>query len=132
MLFRSLSKAIGVFESAGKGHLARELAQRSQREVMELVAQGVQKAKQGDFRGSVDLMLSAARKSPDNPQVVLNAALATLKCIENMGWDNPTGEHARELIEAARRLDPMNPRLKAIRTLYEDLQRKYGLSISRK
>ena len=40
--------------------------------------------------------------------------------------------YARELIEAARRLDPMNPRLKAIRTLYEDLQRKYGLSISRK
>lgn len=129
---RMLSKAIGVFESAGKGHIARELAQRSQREVMELVAQGVQKAKQGDFRGSVDLMLAAARKSPDNPQVVLNAALATLKCIENMGWDSVTGEHARELIEAARRLDPMNPRLKAIRTLYEDLQRKYGLSISRK
>ena len=52
---RVISRAIGIFESAGKGLLGKELAQRSQREVMDLVALGVQKAKQGDFRGSVDL-----------------------------------------------------------------------------
>ncbi len=90
-----ISKAVGIFESAGKGMLGKELAQRSQREVMDLVALGVQKAKQGDFRGSVDLMTAAARKSPDNPQVVLNAALAALKCLENMGWDNAIGEQAK-------------------------------------
>lgn len=122
-----MNRAIGVFESAGKGHLGKELAQRSQREVMELVALGVQKAKGGDFRGSVELMTAAARKSPDNPQVVMNAALATLKCLENLGWDNLIGEQARILIESARRLDPMNPRLKAIRGLYDELQHKYGI-----
>ena len=62
---KAMSRAMGVFESAGKGHLGKELAQRSQREVMDLVALGVQKAKQGDFRGSVELMTAAARKSPD-------------------------------------------------------------------
>lgn len=126
-----MSKAMGVFESAGKGHLAKELAQRSQKEVMDLVALGVQKAKQGDFRGSVELMATAARKSPDNPQVILNAALAALKCLENMGWDHATGELARSLIESARRLDPMNPRLKAIRGLYDELQKKYGINVAR-
>jgi len=126
-----ISRAVGIFESAGKGMLGKELAQRSQREVMDLVALGVQKAKQGDFRGSVDLMTAAARKSPDNPQVVLNAALAALKCLENMGWDNAIGEQARMLIEAGRRLDPMNPRLKAIRGLYDELQKKYGMSVNR-
>ncbi len=126
-----MSKAMGVFESAGKGHLGKELAQRSQKEVMDLVAMGVQKAKQGDFRGSVELMAAAARKSPDNPQVVLNAALAALKCLENMGWDHATGELARNLIESARRLDPMNPRLKAIRGLYDELQKKYGINAAR-
>ncbi|MFZ6687780.1 tetratricopeptide repeat protein [Undibacterium sp. SXout11W] len=126
-----ISKAVGIFESAGKGMLGKELAQRSQREVMDLVALGVQKAKQGDFRGSVDLMTAAARKSPDNPQVVLNAALAALKCLENMGWDNAIGEQAKMLIEAGRRLDPMNPRLKAIRGLYDELQKKYGMSVNR-
>jgi len=126
-----ITRAVGIFESAGKGMLGKELAQRSQREVMDLVALGVQKAKQGDFRGSVDLMTAAARKSPDNPQVVLNAALAALKCLENMGWDNAVGEQAKMLIEAGRRLDPMNPRLKAIRGLYDELQKKYGMSVNR-
>ncbi|MBC3869636.1 tetratricopeptide repeat protein [Undibacterium oligocarboniphilum] len=126
-----MKKAMDVFESAGKGHIAKELAQRSQREVMDLVALGVQKAKQGDFRGSVDLMITAARKSPENPQVVMNAALASLKCLENLGWDNVTGEQARLLIEAGRRLDPMNPRLKALRGLYDELQKKYGMSVGR-
>jgi len=126
-----VSKAMGVFENAGKGHLGKELAQRSQKEVMDLVALGVQKAKAGDFRGSVDLMSAAARKSPENTQVVMNAALAALKCLENMGWDHQTGIQARQFIESAARLDPMNPRLKAIRGLYDELQKKYGIDVVR-
>ncbi|MBC3809019.1 tetratricopeptide repeat protein [Undibacterium seohonense] len=126
-----VSKAMGIFEVAGKGHLGKELAQRSQKEVKDLVALGVQKAKEGDFRGSVDLMSSAAKKSPDNPQVVLNAALAALKCIENLGWDPATGSLAKQLIESAARLDPMNNRLKAIRGLHEDLQKRFGIDAVR-
>lgn len=126
-----VNKALHVFESAGKGHLGKELAQRSQKEVKDLVALGVQKAKEGDFRGSVDLMSSAARKSPDNPQVVLNAALAALKCIENLGWDPATGNLAKHLIESAARLDPMNSRLKAIRSLYGELQKRFGIDAVR-
>jgi tetratricopeptide (TPR) repeat protein len=126
-----VSKAMGVFENAGKGHLGKELAQRSQKEVKDLVALGVQKAKEGDFRGSVELMSSAARKSPDNPQVVLNAALAALKCIENLGWDPATGNLAKQLIDSAARLDPMNSRLKAIRGLHEDLQKRFGIDAVR-
>jgi DNA-binding NarL/FixJ family response regulator/thioredoxin-like negative regulator of GroEL len=127
-----VTKALGIFESAGKGHLGKELAQRSQKEVKDLVALGVQKAKEGDYRGSVDLMSSAARKSPDNPQVVLNAALAALKCLENLGWDPATGSLAKQLIESAARLDPMNTRLKAIRGLYEELQKRYGIDVKTK
>lgn len=127
-----MARAMGVFENAGKGYVAKELAERSQKEVMDLVALGVQKAKQGDFRGSVELMTSAARKSPDNPQVVMNAALAALKCLENLGWDQQIGAQAKQLIASAARLDPMNPRLKAIRGLYDEMQKKYGIGINRK
>lgn len=126
-----VTRALGVFESAGKGHIGQELVQRSQKEVKDLVALGVQKAKEGDFRGSVELMSSAAKKSPDNPQVVLNAALAALKCIENLGWDPATGGLAKQLIESAARLDPMNSRLKAIRSLYGELQKRYGIDAVR-
>lgn len=126
-----VTRALGIFESAGKGHLGQELVQKSQKEVKDLVALGVQKAKEGDFRGSVELMSSAAKKSPDNPQVVLNAALAALKCIENLGWDPATGSLAKQLIESAARLDPMNSRLKAIRSLYGELQKRYGIDAVR-
>ena len=128
---QDISRAMGVFESAGKGYLGKELAQRSQQEVIELVALGVQKAKEGDYRGSVDLLTSAAQKSPDNLQVVMNAALATLKCLENLGWDHKTGDKARKLIESAARLDPMNPRLKALRGKYQELQKVYGINSAR-
>ena len=122
-----MSRAVGIFESAGKGSLGQELVQRSKREVMDLVALGIQKAKQGDYLGAVEIMTQAAQKSPDNPQVIMNAALATLKCLENLGWDNTLAEKARRLINTAAKLDPMNPRVKVMNGFYEGLQQKYGI-----
>lgn len=123
-----ISRAIGLFESAGKGYLATDLLEKSKKEVSALLTFGAKKAKEGDFLGSLELMQSAAHKSPDNPQVILNAALAALKYIDNLGWDNKTGECAKKFIDSASLLDPMNPRLKAIRSLYESLQHKHGIA----
>lgn len=123
-----ISKALGIFENAGKGYLGTELLEKSKKEVTKLLTLGAKKAKEGDFHGSLELMHSAALKSPDNPQVILNAALAALKFIENLGWDNTTGDLAKQLVDSASALDPMNPRLKAIRALYENLQLKHGIS----
>ncbi len=127
-----MSRAMEVFENAGKNDIAQHLAQQSRQEVMTLVTNGVQKARDGDFKGSVEVMTAAARKSPDNPQVVMNAALATLKYLENLGWEGAVASQARTLIESARRLDPMNPRLRAISGLYDALQKKYGINANRK
>jgi hypothetical protein len=63
---------------------------------------------------------------------VMNAALATLKYLENLGWEGAVASQARTLIESARRLDPMNPRLRAISGLYDALQKKYGINANRK
>jgi DNA-binding NarL/FixJ family response regulator/polyhydroxyalkanoate synthesis regulator phasin len=123
----TLDKALDVFEKAGKAELGKELAQRSQQEVKELVAEGVAKAKGGDFRGSLDLMATAVRKSPENVQVILNASLSALKCLEHQGWDIAVANQARNFITAAAKHDPMNPRLKAMRALYDDLQKRYGI-----
>ena len=122
-----MQRAIGVFESAGQGALGQSLADQSRGEVMELVAAGVKKAKEGDFLGAVELMSSAVRQLPNNPQVVTNAALAYLKCLEHHGWEHKMGLQARRLIEASVRLDPGNPRNAPLRKLYDDLQKKYGM-----
>lgn len=122
-----MAKAMRIFEQAGRKEMAEKLVQDSRRQVIELVAAGADKAKQGDYRGAVAFMLEAVDKLPDNPQVVFNAALAALKCLDNLGWEDALGQQARTLIERARILDPANPRLTPLNNLYQDMLKKYGI-----
>ncbi|WP_426101604.1 response regulator [Massilia sp. TSP1-1-2] len=121
----AMTKAMGVFEKAGRGELASAIAQESRQAVVELVAAGAVKAKEGDYRGAVALMVEAVNKLPDNPQVVFNAAVAVLKCLENMGWEERMGNYALTLIETVRRLDPVNPKLPALAGLHQQILKKY-------
>ncbi|WP_194722367.1 tetratricopeptide repeat-containing response regulator [Noviherbaspirillum malthae] len=123
----AFAKAMKVFEQTGKMQLAETVVKESRRQVVELVSSGAEKAKQGDFEGAVELMTAAVRKLPENPQVVFNAAVAVLKYLENLGWDNRLGDQARGYIESARRLDPSNPRLVPLKELYQSIMKKYGI-----
>lgn len=122
---RALAKAMAVFEQAGRSDLAESIVAQSKRRVVELVSMGAEKAKLGDFRGAVSLMTEAAQKLPDNPQVVFNAAVAALKCLENLGWDLRVSDQARAFIANARRLDPTNPRLAPLAERYQAISGKY-------
>jgi len=123
----AVAKAISVFEATGHKDVAERVARESRKQVVELISGGAEKARSGDFRGAVELMIAAAHKLPDNPQVVFNAAVAVLKCLENVGWDNRLGSNARWYIENARRLDPTNPRLAPLSELYSQILKKYGI-----
>lgn len=127
----AMAKAMAVFEKAGKGDLGSQLAQQSRQEVVDLVASGANKAKAGDFRGAVQLMVEAVNKLPDNPQVVFNAAVAVLKCLENVGWDERLGSYALNLIDTVRRLDPTNPKLNALSGLHQQILKKYNKGVKR-
>jgi DNA-binding NarL/FixJ family response regulator/thioredoxin-like negative regulator of GroEL len=127
----AMAKAMRVFEQAGRGDLARALAQESRQAVIDLVAAGAAKANQGDFHGAVALMAEAVDKLPDNPQVVFNAAVAVLKCLEHMGWDERLGRDALALIGSVRRLDPANPKLPALAGLHQQILKKYGIKPGR-
>jgi tetratricopeptide (TPR) repeat protein len=121
----AMARAMDVFEKAGHGELAAALAQESRQAVIELVAAGALKAQDGDYRGAVTLMIEAVDKLPDNPQVVFNAAVAVLKCLENTGWEERLGQYARTLIGSVRRLDPVNPKLPALAGLHQQILKKY-------
>ncbi len=123
----AMVKAMKVFEQAGRKDLAEAVATESRKQVVSLVSDGAEKAKHGDFRGAVELMTQAASKFPDNPQVVFNAALSLLKCLENLGWDNTLGRQARWYIDSCRRVDPTNPRLIPLADLYQTVLKKYGI-----
>lgn len=123
----AMAKAMSVFEQAGRMDLAENTAKESKRQVVELVSSGAEKAKQGDYKGAVTMMLEAVNKLPDNPQVVFNAAVAILKYLENLGWDDQLGSRCRKLVDAARRLDPTNPRLVPLTDLYQQIKEKYDV-----
>jgi tetratricopeptide (TPR) repeat protein len=128
----AMAKAMSVFEKAGRGELALSIAQESRQAVVDLVGLGATKAKEGDYRGAVSLMVEAVNKLPDNPQVVFNAAVAVLKCLENMGWEDRLGQYALNLIDTVRRLDPINPKLPALAGLHQQILKKYDKGTRKK
>jgi tetratricopeptide (TPR) repeat protein len=123
----AMDKAVRMMEQSGHGELAARLANESKAEVGDMVAEGARLAKEGDYRGAVDLMTEAVAKLPDNPQVVFNAAVAALKCLENTGWDEQLGKSALDFIAGVRRLDPVNPKLHALAGLHQEILKKYNI-----
>jgi DNA-binding NarL/FixJ family response regulator/Flp pilus assembly protein TadD len=121
----ALARAMSVMEQAGRPELAQKLAQESRQQVVDLVASGAARARDGDFQGAVALMLEAVDKMPNNPQVAFNAALAVLKQLENLGWDERLGQQAQMLIGRVRRLDPVNAKLPALAGLHQQILKKY-------
>lgn len=121
----AVARAMAVFENAGQAETAQKLAMESRQQVVDLVATGAAKAKSGDYKGAVVLMQEAATKLPDNPQVVFNAALAILKCLDHDGWDERLGQQALGYIAGVRRLDPVNPKLPALAGLHQQILKKY-------
>ena len=122
-----VGRAMALLEQTGQGELAAQLAHESRQEVVDMVAVGAAKARQGDYRAAVDLMMEAVARLPDNPQVVFNAAVAALKCVENTGWDDRLGQVALTLIDSVRRLDPANPKLVALAALHQQNLKKYNI-----
>jgi len=123
----AMAKAMSVFEDAGRADLGQQLAQRSRQQVGDLVAAGAAKASQGDYGAAVELMTEAVSKLPDNPQVVFNAALALLRHLENLGWDEQLGEQALTLIDRMRRLNPLYAKLGALSALHQQILKKYNI-----
>src|SRR5450830_355876 len=128
----AMTKAMAVFEKAGKTEMAAAVAQKSRQVVIDMVAAGAQKAKEGDYRGAVDLMTEAVSKMPENPQVAFNAAVAVLKCLEHTGWDKAMGAQAASLIASVRRLDPVNAKLPTLAGLHQQILKKYNKSVGPK
>ncbi|MES2026405.1 MAG: response regulator [Pseudomonadota bacterium] len=123
----AMTRAMRLFREAGREDLGKRVTRESKSQVVDLVSAGAEKARLGDYHGAVALMSEAADKLPENPQVVFNAAVAVLKCLDSLGWDEQLGEQARTYISNARRLDPRNPRLSLLASMYRDILKKYAM-----
>lgn len=116
-----------LLKSRGLEALSKDIEQRIQTEVKDLISVGAEKAHAGDYDGAVAEMMNAARKMPGNPHVLFNAALALLRHIEHRGWNEPFAKQARALIDRARKLSPTSTRLSAITEFLHGLIKRYGI-----
>lgn len=121
----AMERAMGVMARAGQAELGTLLAQEARQHVIDLVAGGAERAKNGDYHGAVTLMGEASAAMPGNPQVAFNAALALLRCLEHTGWNDRLGQQAQAQMGAVRRLDPRNPKLAALTALHQAVLKKY-------
>lgn len=121
----AMARAMAVLEAAGRPELGGTLAQESRQQVADLVSDGAARASSGDYRGAMELMMEARTRLPGNPQVAFNVALATLRCLEHLGWDEVLGQRVPALLDNVRRLDPRNPKLGALSTLHQHILKKY-------
>lgn len=121
-----VARAMGVLERAGKGELAQALAKQSRQQVVDLVASGAARAKDGDYQGAATLMMEAAIKLPNNPAVAFNAVLAVLRRLEHDGWDDGLGAQVPALIGNVRKLDALNPKLPALAALHQQVLKQHN------
>lgn len=116
-----------MLEDLGRPELGAQLAERIRTEVRDIMTEGAQLAQSGDYDGAVRQMLDAAEKLPGNTNVAFNAALALLKHVENIGWNDHFASNAKHFIERVRRQDPGNKRLSALVDYYHALLKKSGI-----
>lgn len=116
-----------MLEGLGRPELGATLATRIRTEVHDIMAEGVQFAEGGDYDGAVRQMLQAVDKLPGNTNVLFNAALALLKHIENVGWNDHFASNTKNFIERLRAQDPGNPRLSALVGYFHALLKKYKI-----
>lgn len=124
---RSVDAAAAVLQEAGHGHLAEEIQRQVGAETQALVADGVSRARNGDYQGAVDLMLEALARTPNNAQIQFNACVALLKYMENLGWNADYGATARAQIGRLLAAEPGNPRYMALNDYFHMLLKKYGI-----
>lgn len=83
------SKVKMTFAMAGKSMSeSSELIAESEREVIKINNDGVKKAQEGNYQAAIDLIVSAAERLPNNPQIFSNAALILAAALAEHKYDD--------------------------------------------
>lgn len=120
----TMARAKAVLADAGHQRLADELGRRIRAEVITLIMDGMSKADEGRFTEAMAVMVEAARKMPGNTDVLLNAALAIMKYLDNSDWDDGLFAQARRYLDLAAGMDSSHPRVPVIAEYMQSVLRR--------
>ncbi|MDB5952041.1 MAG: response regulator [Massilia sp.] len=121
-------QVMSVFVKAGRPDLADGIRQQVKAQAQGLLGAAAEKSSAGDFRGAVQTLLEARHLSPGNLPVMIAAAGAILRQIDETGWDHGIAEQCAGMIDTIRKLDAAHPELVRLNDGYLAAKRKYGIS----
>ena len=120
-----LDQIHSVFERTGRSEAGQTLLDNVNKEIIELNNRGVVAARQGNFEGSVKLLIEAADKVP-NLQFLVNASKAIYTLLDQKGWDSALASRALNYLQRAEQKDPQSPKVASAKELYMNVSKKYG------
>ncbi len=125
----TMSKAMEIFERAGRADLAQQMSRQLAQQVKDLLRQAHEKAATGDLRGAVAIMQDAVHRAPENPIVLSQAAGMLMRQLDQMGWEHASGEQIRHYLEQIKRHVPNYDKMAELVKNYQTIQRKYGIAV---
>lgn len=118
----------GVFAKTGKEEAGQTLLAKVGREIVELNNRGVLAARSGNIEASVQMLIEAAERVP-NQQFLVNATKAIFTLLARKGWNEDMANRALRYLQQAQAKDPRSPKVVSARDMYFQVARKYGIEI---
>lgn len=115
-----------MFKDHGGNEVAKELIERSVKEVVALNNEAVKKAKTGAYTEAAHMLTEAALRLPNNLQIVSNAALSILMDMFVNGFDPTKANQARIFQDAVSKQNKQYPKLTEIAALQSKVHHKYN------
>lgn len=110
----ALSKSVeAVFEGANLASEGQAMIAQSRQEVIAVNNEGVLLAKNGDFKGGVNLLRAAAQKLPNSETILINLCGLLIGLMNKEGKSEALLQETRELLERVRHLNGANKKLPA-------------------
>lgn len=124
------AKVRQMLEKVGRGAESKDLIDNSVSDVIKLNNEGVLLAKKGDLAGAIALLVSAAKRMPQNVQVALNATHAMIVDSDRNGWNEVNMDMARRFLREHAAKHSNLDKYKKISMLMKDVSLKFGVKVT--
>jgi tetratricopeptide (TPR) repeat protein len=120
------TKATALVKNYISPERAATLVDECSAEIVTLNNEAVRLGKEGHYDAAARMLSEAAKRLPDNPQIVANAAAALLADVYNTGLDADKLRRALELQQRLQTLAPEHPRHKVLGELQSRIRTRYA------
>lgn len=121
-----MDRAARLCEKSGRADLVESVIHASNAVVAEISKEAALLLAKGNVRPGVEKMLEAVAVAPRNPRLLMNAAWAMVRLMEEEGVSHDLHEHAQNLVNDAAWIAPDHPRIAGLQTSLRGLRMSFA------